>query len=192
MSPNSSELDGRILDAARALVDERGHDAVTISAVADRAGVSRPTVYRRWPNRAALLFDLELRSSVPNALPDLGSFAADLRAVMGFLHHQMASFDREMHAERLALMLADREFAGEVHRRRWIPDRGDVLPLWERGVARGELDPEMDGAAFLDDVVSAAMFRVFFWHVSDDSWIDPYVDRVCRGVVRQGGSSATP
>lgn len=184
MSSHNPELDNRILDAARALSADGGHDAVTVSAVAERAGVSRPTVYRRWPNRAALLFDVELRDTVPGALPDLGSFPADLGAALHFLHHQMASFDPELHAERLALMFTDPEFADQVHRRRWIPDRQAVLPLWERGVARGELDPEADGEAFLDDVVSAAMFRVFFWHVADDSWIDGYVDRVCRGVLR--------
>ena len=183
MTTESDELDDRILAAARDLVAGGGVDALTISAVANRAGVSRPTVYRRWPNRAALLFDVELSSTVPDEFPDLGSFRVELTEALRFLRQHLASFDRDVHAEHLALMVADAEFAADVHRRRWIPDRNAVLPLWRRGVARGELDPTFDGEAFLDDVVSATMFRVLFWHDTDDAWIEPYVDRVCRGVL---------
>lgn len=50
----------RILDAAAALIAVHGIDGLTLTGIAKRAGVSRPTVYRRWPGtdeivRAALL-----------------------------------------------------------------------------------------------------------------------------------------
>lgn len=183
MTTDRDELDNRILAVARAVVAEGGPDALTVAAVASRAGVSRPTVYRRWPNRAALLFDVDLTNSVPDDFPDLGSFRVELTTALRFLRAHLASLDRELHAEQLALMVADGVFAEEVRRRRWIPDREAVMPLWRRGVERGELDPELDGEGFLDDVVSSAMFRVLFWHEPDDAWIEPYVERVCRGVL---------
>src|SRR5262249_9155924 len=46
---------GRILDAAASCVLALGFDRVTLAAIARRAGVSRPTVYRRWPDTRSIL-----------------------------------------------------------------------------------------------------------------------------------------
>lgn len=48
----------RILDAAAAIADEHGVDAATTRAVADRAGVSYPSLYRFFPDREAILDEL--------------------------------------------------------------------------------------------------------------------------------------
>jgi AcrR family transcriptional regulator len=56
----------RILDAARELLAAAGPAGLTYSLLADRAGVTRQTLYRHWPTRAALLVDLILES------PDVG------------------------------------------------------------------------------------------------------------------------
>ena len=48
----------RILDAAAEIADEQGIDAVTTRAIADRAGVSYPSLYRFFPDRDAILGDL--------------------------------------------------------------------------------------------------------------------------------------
>ena len=50
-----------ILDAARACVEAFGVRRTTLTDVARRAGVSRPTVYRRWPDVTALVADLLTR-----------------------------------------------------------------------------------------------------------------------------------
>ncbi|MFD6951124.1 TetR family transcriptional regulator [Nocardiopsis sp. TSRI0078] len=54
-------VDDRILDAARACVEDFGVRRTTLTDVARRAGVSRPTVYRRWPDATALVADLLTR-----------------------------------------------------------------------------------------------------------------------------------
>lgn len=51
----------RILDATRACVEAFGVRRTTLTDVARRAGVSRPTVYRRWPDVTALVADLLTR-----------------------------------------------------------------------------------------------------------------------------------
>ena len=48
----------RILDAAAEIADEQGIDAATTRAIADRAGVSYPSLYRFFPDRDAILGDL--------------------------------------------------------------------------------------------------------------------------------------
>lgn len=179
--PRDPDLDGRILDAAAAIAAADGIDAVSMAEVADRAGVGRPTVYRRFPNRAALVFELQLLAVVPVELPDTGSVREDLRLAMEHLFASITHFDRTLHGERLALMASDREFAEHVWQERWIDDRDAVKVIWDRGVARGELDPTVDGAEVITDLVSAVVFRFLFWHRTDTDWIEGYVDRVCRG-----------
>ena len=71
--PRDASLDARVVGAARVLLRQGGLDALSISEVALRSGVSRPAIYRRFPDRTALalgvLFDdLELRVGV-EALP---------------------------------------------------------------------------------------------------------------------------
>jgi AcrR family transcriptional regulator len=52
------ESDLAILEAARTLLEEKGYAAFSLSEVARRAHASKPTLYRRWPNKAALIFEL--------------------------------------------------------------------------------------------------------------------------------------
>ncbi|HME48596.1 helix-turn-helix domain-containing protein [Mycobacterium sp.] len=54
---NAAPIDiaDRILDAAAGCVVDFGVDRVTLAEIARRAGVSRPTVYRRWPDTRSIL-----------------------------------------------------------------------------------------------------------------------------------------
>lgn len=61
----------RILDAAAACVLAYGIDRVTLAEIARRAGVSRPTVYRRWPDTRSILAAL-LTARVTRVLDDAG------------------------------------------------------------------------------------------------------------------------
>ncbi|MFE3190489.1 TetR/AcrR family transcriptional regulator [Nocardia sp. NPDC059240] len=73
---SSSAVDRAILDAARACVAEFGVRRTTLTEVARRAGVSRPTVYRRWPDTGSLVADLlvrELREIITDTAPPTGS-----------------------------------------------------------------------------------------------------------------------
>src|ERR1700761_2468519 len=75
------ELDGAITTATTALLEERGFAELTIEAIARRAGVSRATVYRRWPNLDALLAHV-LRGVVREIpIPDRGHVRDNLIAL---------------------------------------------------------------------------------------------------------------
>lgn len=79
-----STIDLAIFDAARACVQEFGVRRTTLTEVARRAGVSRPTVYRRWPDTGSLVAELlvrELRAILTAAMPTAG--AARTRLVTG-------------------------------------------------------------------------------------------------------------
>jgi AcrR family transcriptional regulator len=88
-NPRVQSTRDRILTAARELLAETGPAGLTYSLLADRAGVTRQTLYRHWPARSGLLVDLILEGSAggypePDADPAVvaAQWLASLRAGM--------------------------------------------------------------------------------------------------------------
>jgi AcrR family transcriptional regulator len=71
-----------ILDAAEAILNEHGPSAFSIEAVARRAGAGKPTIYRWWPNKAALLLEIYARQKRELPDGDTGSLKGDLIAMI--------------------------------------------------------------------------------------------------------------
>ncbi len=86
--PRDPQKDVDVLQATRELLVERGYQATTIVAIARRAGVGAPTIYRRWPRREALIEDAAFGHAEPAAVPEpTGDLRADLGAwVLAFLN----------------------------------------------------------------------------------------------------------
>ncbi len=71
-----------VVQATTDLLAEAGYEGLSIEAVADRAGVHKTTVYRRWPTKAELVADALSERSVQHVpVPDTGTFAGDLAAL---------------------------------------------------------------------------------------------------------------
>ncbi|MEO3876376.1 TetR/AcrR family transcriptional regulator [Nonomuraea sp. B12E4] len=69
-----------ILRAAFELYEEQSYDKVTIEKIAARAGVGKPTIYRRWPSKGAVVLDALIEHVPPTGFPDTGDIVHDLRA----------------------------------------------------------------------------------------------------------------
>ena len=129
-----------ILHAAMALIAEVGYDRATVEAVAARAGVSKPTIYRRWPGGKAEIVADAIRAKRADgaSLPDTGSLRGDLLAMLSAIRgtvdedtHVAGGLISQLRASpELAQLFRDEVIADE--RRRY-----DVL--LERAAARGEI-----------------------------------------------------
>lgn len=128
----------RVLDAVRAQLVEHGYDALTVEAVADRSGVHRTTVYRRWRDVGGLLADVLAEATGDDwRPPDTGSLEGDLVAVNREVHAALtedppvtaaliaASFRSEQAADALRTFWADRYDRCAIIVRRAI-ERGEV------------------------------------------------------------------
>ncbi|WP_336385668.1 helix-turn-helix domain-containing protein [Mycolicibacter engbaekii] len=80
---HGTELEAAIETAVLDLLAAHGPGAVTMEAVAARAKTSKPVLYRRWPDRRALIRDVLLRAAVAT-IPheDTGSYRTDMLAVL--------------------------------------------------------------------------------------------------------------
>jgi AcrR family transcriptional regulator len=83
--PRSVEVRRAILEATRSLLVEAGYAKLTTDRVANRAGVGKQTVYRRWPSKAPLVAEAVLDAAGTadwQVLNDTGDILVDLQAWM--------------------------------------------------------------------------------------------------------------
>ena len=154
-----NEAAGRaILDAAIELLGEGGYAGLTIDAVAARARVGRPTIYRRWPNKAALVIAALARSTGLAPAPDTGSLRGDLLAVQ---RHQVQLINSPGFTGITPGLIADLNEDPEVaenYLTQYIaPRRASVWEALQRGIERGELRPDVD-FAFISDLMTGPLF----------------------------------
>lgn len=139
-----------ILDAAEAVLGEAGYAGFTIEQVARRAGAGKPTIYRWWSGKPALLLEIYARQRADLTGTDTGSLEGDLAAVLRCLFR----FWRDTVAGQAftALLIeAQQDQAALETLRAFVAER--TYPLAEllaRAARRGELAPDMDMGAALD------------------------------------------
>ncbi|MDP9453524.1 MAG: TetR/AcrR family transcriptional regulator [Actinomycetota bacterium] len=83
--PRDPGLDAAILAATVALLCEQGFTGTSVEAVAERAGVSKATIYRRWPTREDLLLAAGSEMGPCPSDPDTGDLREDLLVLLGGL-----------------------------------------------------------------------------------------------------------
>jgi AcrR family transcriptional regulator len=142
--PRSSRADEAIIDAALDLLAEGvGVDALSIEAVAARAGVGKATIYRRWPGKYELLLDTVRKLKVGQPEPKGENVRDDLIALMGAIN---VSEDRR--AERvfpcLVPELVKHPELHDLYQQIVEPRRERVRTVLRRGIATGELRPDLD------------------------------------------------
>ncbi|MGY1808158.1 TetR/AcrR family transcriptional regulator [Blastococcus sp. SYSU D00669] len=140
--PLDRALDGVIRKAALEVLSETGYRRLTMDEVAMVAGVSKATIYRRWPSKVDLLVDVVDAASDDTLVQvDTGTLRSDLVALLGALTEILTGPGGG--ASRALLGVLDEEpLLAEAYRRgplaRWALAFTDAF---ERAVARGEVPP---------------------------------------------------
>lgn len=171
--------DAQIVDAARQLMVEHGFDAVTMDDVAERAGVGKATVYRRWASKVHLAVDA-MTAAIPTLtvddVPDTGTLRGDIMMLPGLIHRA-----REDAATDLLGPARDHpEIADQLHQR-LARDRVAVIRgLLERAQARGEVPAGRD----LDMIAAVGPAVIFYAKAfSSEQFTPELLERVVDGVV---------
>ena len=158
--PRSERADQAIIDAALSLFAESGPEGLCIERVAARAGVGKATIYRRWPGKEDLLLDAISALKAPLPEPAGRSVREDLVTLLGVLCQESADPRR---AREFALLLGE----GSKYPRlmeRYVetvlePRREVVRAVLRRGMATGELRPDLDVEAALFMLIGAVVAR---------------------------------
>ncbi len=158
--PRSAAADEAILGAALELFAEVGYQALSMEAVAARAGVAKTTLYRRYPDKAALVAAATDRARPSVEFPDTGSMRGDMVELFRVTE---SALDSPMTMRIFALMVS--EFAEnsefrDVYWRNFVePRRQAFAEILERGKQRGELRGDADIDLLVDILAGSAMYQ---------------------------------
>jgi AcrR family transcriptional regulator len=183
--PRDPRIERAVLAAAADLVSERGYADVTITAIADRAGTTKPALYRRWPSKAHLVHEAAFPANEDTALPDTGTFAGDLREMV---RRTAAVFSAPVARAALPGLVA--EFAADPTIHTAMLERfadGLWVALDTRlaeAVAAGEVRADLD-ATTLVEVLAGTVLMAVLMHTSDEldgDWVERTATLLTRGI----------
>lgn len=182
--PRSDEAHQRILEAAYELMNQTGFNDLTIEAIAARAEVGKPTIYRRWSSKAHLVMDAFLAAINPElTFPDSGSFKEDIRLQMQQLVKVLLSPPGQIIAMLIGGGQTDPELM-EAFRENWLMPRRQVASeVFNKGVERGELRSDVDVEVAIDALYSPLFYRLLLRHAPlTQDFVDELVDVVMKGL----------
>jgi AcrR family transcriptional regulator len=180
--PRSEQARLAILGSALKLLGENGFSDLAIEDVAAHAGVGKATVYRWWPNKAALIADAFANSTTPRLhFPDTGSLRADMSQQMRQLVKIFRSRRGRIVSAILAAGQSDREVIVAFRERFLKPRRQEAYATLRRGILRGELSQDADLDLILDSLYGPIYMRFLRRH---DRLTPDFVDRLCELVLR--------
>jgi AcrR family transcriptional regulator len=165
-TPRSRRVHDAVVQATRDLLREGGLAAASIDAISARSGVSRATVYKHWPSRiavAAEAFGTDVAEAVPE--PDTGSTRGDLRQQVRLVSAFYASAEGQVYRELVAACVHDAGGAAYFRAFFLVGRRTAVARLWQRGVERGDVRPEVDVDTATDLLFGALLFRLMTGHL---------------------------
>ena len=184
--PRSEQTRVAVLRATSELMHEVGVRGMTTEQIASRSGASKATIYKWWPSKYAVAVDALLSEMLVEADdPDTGSAGEDFRVTLRGLVRFYASPSGRVYAQLIGEAQSDPLIAAELRDRLVGSRRRLVRAIWDRGVARGELRPDVDPEAAIDLVFGPAVYRLVAGHAPlDDAAADAIVDAAIRGLAR--------
>jgi AcrR family transcriptional regulator len=162
--PRSAGVDEALLAATLELATEVGINRMSMDVLAQRAGVSKATIYRRWPSKEALVLDALQHAIKPFEQVDTGTFRGDLDVYLGELAERMTNGSAsDILPHLIEVSVRDdvlRASLDDYVRMRRQPLRTIV----ERAIGRGELSADTDVDILLDVVLSPFIYRRLLSH----------------------------
>jgi AcrR family transcriptional regulator len=182
--PRDPRIDDAVLRATVELLAETGYPGLLVSAIAARAGTSKPAIYRRWPSKAHLVHEAVFPIGAATAIPDTGSLSGDLREMV---YRTMAFLTTP--AARAALPGLVGEMAADPTLHSALLERfADIfaggLEEWlKAAAARGEVRGDVTAAELADVIAGVTLLGLLTRATElDDTWVDRTTTLLLRGI----------
>jgi AcrR family transcriptional regulator len=179
--PRSEQARLAILRSTLKILGREGFSDLTIEDVAAQARVGKATVYRWWPNKAALIADA-FASSTTRSLhfPDTGSVTSDMSQQM----RQLVKIFRSRRGRIVSAILgggqSDSELIAAFRERFLMPRRMEAYATLRRGIRRGEIRKDVDMDLLLDSLYGPIYMRFLIQHARMTA---EFVDELCALVL---------
>jgi AcrR family transcriptional regulator len=183
--PRDPRIEREVLRATAELVRERGYADVTISAIAERAGTTKPAVYRRWASKAHLVREAAFPADDATSLPRTGTFAEDLREM---IRRTARVFSAPVARAALPGLVAELAADPTIHAA-MLERFADGLwgALEERlaeAVVAGEVRADLTSTTLVEALAGTVLMALLM-HTSDDlddEWVERTATLLTKGI----------
>lgn len=186
---DTAESHSAIMDAVYELLQEKSARDLTMEAIAKRAGVGKPTLYKWWPSKAALIlamFHERLEGKPVDSSSD--SAEASLRAKVSRLVMDFNGLFGKVMADLIGEAQSNPELLNEIHGR-IKARRAVVVAEVEMATASGEFHPDTDAEIVVDTVFGPAYYRLLLGFAPlTREYGDALIEQVLRGIRPTGGA----
>ncbi|WP_242519377.1 TetR/AcrR family transcriptional regulator [Microbacterium esteraromaticum] len=184
--PRSEKARRAVLEAMRSALAEDSYAAVTIEGLAAEAGVSKQTIYRWWPSKAAVLGEALLEGELPGAdaaVPMTDDLDTDLRAWLTAMSaRQSDGATLEIARALIAVTATDAELGALLNERLAAPVRDWVTVRLTAAIAAGEVRADADADAIADQFIALASYAALLGQPLGEERVDAIVRMVMRGI----------
>ncbi|MFM2078734.1 MAG: hypothetical protein RJA49_2624 [Actinomycetota bacterium] len=185
--PRNESCTTEILTATLELVAEIGHGALTMDAVAAKAGVGKATIYRRWSSKEALMLDAWTSCVQAPTVPDTGNVRDDLRVFLRGVDSGVRNRELQRVYPQLIAAARVNPEVGARYQEFITQRRAPMRALLERALARGEIRADTDLDVLHELLIAPMVYR---WMITDSPVDGDFIDRLVLAVLR--GAQAEP
>jgi AcrR family transcriptional regulator len=169
-----------VFEAAAKLVAERGHAAITMTDIAQRAGVAATSLYRRWGDVRTLLMEVAVEElTAESPLPDTGSLREDLRIWARRIAGGLRAPSGSPFFRTLIATSPPPGAGGMARMTAFGPRLEQIAILLDRARARGEAAPPLMDV--IDHLLAPLYMRTLFGAPFDDAFAEGLADRLTPG-----------
>jgi AcrR family transcriptional regulator len=174
--PRSIQSHQAMLQATLELLAEVGFDAMSIDAIAARAGVGKTTIYRRYASKEELVADAIESVREEIVIPDTGNLQGDLDAlIQNAAQMTLSPLGRQTVAMIIGSASSNAQFAQIYWTKYLQPRRKNFAIVLERAKARNEILTDLD-SDLVFDTMSGIMLYALIFQPTSESWT-AYVHR---------------
>jgi AcrR family transcriptional regulator len=182
--PRDPRIDGAVLRATVELLAETGYSGLLVSAIAERAGTSKPAIYRRWPSKAHLVHEAVFPIGAATEIPDSGGLCDDLREmVRGTMAVLTTPAARAALPGLVGEMAADPTLHWALLERFGDIITGGLAERLERAAARGEVRADITAAELASAMAGITLLSLLTRPTElDDAWVDRTTMLLLKGI----------
>ncbi|MDQ0643726.1 TetR/AcrR family transcriptional regulator [Microbacterium murale] len=184
--PRSERARQAVLAAMRRAISAEGYAAVTIEGLAAEAEVSKQTIYRWWPSKAAILGEALLEGSIPGgdvSLPVTDDLEADLRAWLSASSVGLGKPESVALARALiAVTATDPELGAALNKRFASPIVEWIVERISHAKDVGDVRTDADAGVIADQFVATASYAALQGRPLSDERVRATVELLLRGI----------
>ncbi|MDQ0496561.1 TetR/AcrR family transcriptional regulator [Paenibacillus brasilensis] len=183
--PRSNEVHRNILDTTLYLLAEVGVEKLSIEMVAQRAGVGKASIYRRWANKEALIVDALEQIKPEFNMPSQGNLNGDLYELAS---HFVQRMNTPLGKQMLSLLISTLAGSSQISEAFWenhsLPKTKEISSIIDRYRQNERLSEDANVDLAADLMIGFIMYQLLFKPPTEDldSSLKQGIEMIVKGI----------